>query len=215
MGKRILSDHLCECGCGLYTYVLDRTSTRDRHRKGDAARFLYGHASQVRKTFNPQTARGKKKYREVYAPSHPRAGKDKRVVEHRLIAERVLGRELPEKAQVHHIDENRRNNQHNNLVICENQTYHYYLHISMRVLKAGGNPKTQSICARCKMVKNTEEFFPIRAETCRSMKKISQYCRDCDHARRKAWKQANPELARERKRGERGRRRLRLQQTAG
>ena len=50
--------------------------------------------------------------------------------EHRVIAERVLGRPLKRDEVVHHIDGNKRNNTHSNLLICTN-AYHRWLHEEM------------------------------------------------------------------------------------
>lgn len=48
-------------------------------------------------------------------------------LEHRFIAEQVLGRELKTHEVVHHIDGVRSNNAHNNLLICT-EKYHAQLH---------------------------------------------------------------------------------------
>lgn len=61
-------------------------------------------------------------------------------VKHRIIAEAVLGKPLPSKAVVHHVDENGRNNQNTNLVICQDKEYHQLLHRRKRAYEATGNP---------------------------------------------------------------------------
>jgi len=60
----------------------------------------------------------------------------KQYYEHILVAEKALGKPLPPGAEVHHLDENRRNNKPNNLVICPSRAYHKLLHMRMRQLKA-------------------------------------------------------------------------------
>ena len=61
----------------------------------------------------------------------------------------ALGKPLPEKAVVHHVDENRLNNTNNNLVICEDRYYHQLLHSRMKAFKATGDPNMQT-CNFCR-----------------------------------------------------------------
>jgi hypothetical protein len=69
--------------------------------------------------------------------------------EHVMIAERALGKVLPPGTHIHHVDGDKGNNANRNLVICQDQAYHFLLHVRARVLRAGGNPNTQVICADC------------------------------------------------------------------
>jgi endogenous inhibitor of DNA gyrase (YacG/DUF329 family) len=55
----------------------------------------------------------------------------KRVPSHRLIAEKAIGRELHCGEVVHHIDENKLNNESSNLLVCT-ISYHTFLHHKMR-----------------------------------------------------------------------------------
>src|ERR1017187_10399932 len=71
-----------------------------------------------------------------------------RKFDHVRIAERVLGRLLPLGAVVHHVDEDRLNNAHSNLVICPNRAYHNFLHQRIDALKACGNIDWRK-CRRC------------------------------------------------------------------
>jgi hypothetical protein len=68
---------------------------------------------------------------------------------HVVIAEYVLGRELKNGEEVHHIDGNKRNNCKNNLVICENRSYHLLLHYRQDALNATGDPNSKR-CGICK-----------------------------------------------------------------
>lgn len=69
--------------------------------------------------------------------------------EHVVIAERALGKPLPAGAIVHHLDEDPRNNDPTNLVICPDAAYHRLLHKRAKALAACGNANWLW-CQRCK-----------------------------------------------------------------
>jgi hypothetical protein len=69
---------------------------------------------------------------------------------HLARAEKALGRPLPPKAVVHHLDGSK--NPDAPLVICPSQSYHFLLHIRARVISAGGDPNTQRICYKCQQL---------------------------------------------------------------
>ena len=54
--------------------------------------------------------------------------------EHRVVAERMLGRKLKKNEVVHHIDLNKQNNDEKNLVVLPSNSEHSHLH---RILKKG------------------------------------------------------------------------------
>lgn len=84
----------------------------------------------------------------VVGRDHPHADARGRVYEHILIAEKALGRVLPKKAQVHHVDHDKAGNRNNNLVICEDDSYHKLLHERERAYRATGDPTAQT-CGFC------------------------------------------------------------------
>ena len=72
-------------------------------------------------------------YVMVRCPKHPRSNPAGYIREHILIAEKILGKALPDGAIVHHINENRADNCPGNLLICD-RTYHNFLHKKMKEL---------------------------------------------------------------------------------
>lgn len=69
--------------------------------------------------------------------------------EHQRVAEKALGKPLPPKAEVHHVDENKRNNDPINLVICPDHSYHSLLHSRAKALEQSGNANNLR-CVYCK-----------------------------------------------------------------
>lgn len=61
----------------------------------------------------------------------------RRSLEHIIIAERALGKGLPDGAIVHHLNGDRLDNRSENLVICQDQAYHKLLHLRQAALDAG------------------------------------------------------------------------------
>lgn len=113
-------------------------------------------------------------------------------LEHVRVAERTIGRSLPEGAHVHHVDGNRLNNEPSNLVVCPDARYHNLLHYRQRALEATGDANAV-YCRYCKqweaelssvriryIGKNKNTIFPAHIECLR------QYDRDryAKHGRR-------------------------------
>lgn len=107
---------------------------------------------KVRGTLEPRPVTGR--YRVSYDSKS-----DTREWEHRRIAAKALGRPLPKGVEVHHHDNNGRNNGNGNLVICQDHDYHFLLHKRQRILQRGGNPNTDSWCSVCKTVQPIENFY--------------------------------------------------------
>src|SRR3954468_15898274 len=82
---------------------------------------------------------------------------------HRIVAAMALGKPLPPKAEVHHVDGNTMNNLNSNLVICEDRAYHRLLHIRANTLRAGGDPNTERLCGNCGKTKPFSEFHKSKS----------------------------------------------------
>jgi hypothetical protein len=118
----------CECGC-------------DEVVKG---RFKRGHQIRGKSGADHPNWKGGviKLSRYLYEkrPGHPSANSEGYVLQHRLIAEKAIGKYLPEGAEVHHVNGNGFDNRPENLVACQDQSYHMLLHRRQRALDACGNP---------------------------------------------------------------------------
>lgn len=93
----------------------------------------------------------------VLAPNHHRS-QHKYIPEHIMVAEKALGKTFSNTHPVHHVNENRLDNCHTNLVICEDQKYHSLLHTRQDILKRGKNPRRYKICYTCNTVKKRTCF---------------------------------------------------------
>lgn len=67
-------------------------------------------------------------YMLVWKKDHPFAGNKGYVFEHRLVAEKILGRYLTHEEVIHHIDNNPLNNSPKNLMLCRNNGEHRSVH---------------------------------------------------------------------------------------
>lgn len=61
-------------------------------------------------------------YLQVWMPEHPRAHRG-RVFQHIVVAEQKLGRPIGPNEHVHHIDENKQNNDPDNLLVLSNEDH--------------------------------------------------------------------------------------------
>jgi hypothetical protein len=74
----------------------------------------------------------------------------RRTYEHITVAEKALGKRLPERAIVHHANEAKWDNRPGNLVVCPDEAYHRLLHMRMTARDVCGNPNWRKcwICGK-------------------------------------------------------------------
>lgn len=77
--------------------------------------------------------------------------------EHRIAAEKAIGKPLPKGAEVHHINENKADNRNENLVVCPSRAYHKLIHTRMAALDACGNASFRK-CPFCKTYDDTSRM---------------------------------------------------------
>lgn len=97
-----------------------------------------------------------------------------RKYEHIEIVENILRRSLPQEVEIHHVDGNRSNNNHTNLVVCPNRAYHRLLHQRQRALDACGNPSWRK-CGYCKQYSPAHEIVHKNHPACSREKARQRY----------------------------------------
>lgn len=95
---------------------------------------------------------------QIYYPGHPRANKSGYVFRSLIVAEKALGRPIPTSVEVHHANLIKSDDSNSNLVICQDRSYHAFIHARTRIFLAGGNPNTDKICSTCKKVLPKDNF---------------------------------------------------------
>lgn len=73
----------------------------------------------------------------------------RKVREHVHVVEKVLGKRLPKGPVIHHVNEVKTDNSHENLVVCQNEAYHQLLHRRARAYDACGDANARQ-CIFCK-----------------------------------------------------------------
>lgn len=130
-----------------------------------------------------------KGYRALMCEGHPRAHR-KYVLEHILIAERALGKYLPDGAVVHHHNEDKTDNRNSNLVILQDDGYHHTIHKRMRAFKACGHADWVK-CGICKTYDDLSTMY-INTRISRGGKQEQKH-RSCASLKAKQkWRERHP-----------------------
>lgn len=129
---------LCMCGCGDPTEIASQTRSARGWVRGEPKRYVSGHGNK--RSGLPFGEVEHQGYRMVRDPGHPRAHSNGYVHQHIIVAERALGRPMPDGAVVHHVNGVKDDNRPENLVVCEDNSYHSLLHLRQSAMDACGNP---------------------------------------------------------------------------
>jgi hypothetical protein len=126
----------CACGCGNKTNLAKYSRKLKRQVKNFPMKFIVGHNGRLN---HP------KGYKKIKYLGHPKANCRGFVREHILIAEKALGKPLPDGVVIHHSNGTKTGP----IVICENTAYHLLLHQRMRAFRSSGHANWK-ICHYCK-----------------------------------------------------------------
>ncbi|MGO9374045.1 MAG: HNH endonuclease [Syntrophobacteraceae bacterium] len=151
----------CHCGCRQKTKISPRTDNKKGWIRGQPRRFLHGHhLGSPHGELNPSWKGGSRVdsqgYKEILLREHSRAQSNGYVGEHILVAEKVLGKPLPERAQVHHHNGDKTDN-YGNLVICQDDAYHKLIERRTKAYFACGHADWRK-CQFCKRYDDPENL---------------------------------------------------------
>lgn len=146
-----IQEGYCHCGCGRKTSI-PLYNNKNRHIiKNKPMKFINHHYKKYNEN---DRIICNDEYIKVINRSHPKSSQGK-IREHIIIAENILGHQLPPKVVIHHYGNKSENNK---LVICENQAYHLLLHARMRSYKACGHA-TWRKCIYCGKYDNIQNMI--------------------------------------------------------
>lgn len=158
---KLKSGNRCLCGCGKETNLRTKNDPARGFVKGQPSKYLPGHFARTVDSSldkNPHWKGGRyinhSGYVMIYMPEHKRSMANGYVREHIVLAEKALGRELPQGSQVHHFGETSDNSK---LCICHDQKYHFLLHIRAKALSECGDANKRK-CKFCQKYDDTENL---------------------------------------------------------
>jgi len=169
----------CHCGCGGKAPLAPTTNRNRGWVKGEPLRYIHNH--HCRGGNNNKWKGGKKsgggsggEYYLVKCPEDLKSNKNGYRYEHVVVAERVLGKPLPSGAVVHHVNGDTKDNRPENLVICQDGSYHSLLHARARIIRNGGNPNHR----RCRYCHKYDSLENLKTYFCKG--RATHYHNECN-----------------------------------
>lgn len=158
----------CNCGCGEEIPIFD-------YKNGKQRMYVYNHHNIGKKARGWKGGKtiDSKGYTKVWTPTHPNAEKSGYIKEHILVMSKHLGRPLKKGEVIHHIDENKLNNNINNLQIFNRSSHRSFHNIGNKYGKKDMNNRK---CLRCNSDKT---YTNKKGHTCWYKFKDGFSCRKC------------------------------------
>lgn len=147
ISKEISTVKLCACGCGLPVGISGHSNKCIGQFRGQPNRFIKNHHLNLVNGKNGSESLGWRGGRSYTKSGIYIYQEDGYVLEHRLMAEKAIGKPLSCKSPVHHHTKNRHDN--SSLVICQDYAYHKLLHRRTRAFEACGHANWRQ-CRYCR-----------------------------------------------------------------
>lgn len=129
----------CYCGCGQKTKFYKYTDKRTGTIKGEPRKYIIGHHMKGKNNHNWKNGKVVQNgYVYLLFPNHPKSHNGY-VKRSHIVMEKIINGPLPDDSIVHHIDENKKNDSPDNLMLCLNIAEHNKIHQQQRAIAACGN----------------------------------------------------------------------------
>ena len=136
----------CKCSCGQRSFVLSNSLLSGRTNSCGCILREYakklglgnkGRSGEKNGNWKGGRSKAVDGYMLILYHGHSRADSHGYVREHILVSEKALGKPLPSGVVIHHINGIKDDNRRQNLIICQDETYHRLLHKRMIKNKKG------------------------------------------------------------------------------